>query len=167
MKKVLGYLTKLENFIMVVTFAIMVVASFLQVVNRNITKFSISWFDEAATYCMIYMVLIGTEMGLRDGTQIAVTGVVDKLHGAAKIAVQIIAKVIVVAFSFLVFLGGVQLMNIQIRTGQVSAALNLPMSVPYAAMVISFAIITLVQAVDAVELAVRLIKKDTEEGTNT
>ena len=167
MKKVLGYLTKLENFIMVVTFTVMVVASFLQVVNRNITKFSISWFDEAATYCMIYMVLIGTEMGLRDGTQIAVTGVVDQLHGAAKIAVQIIAKVIVVAFSFLVFLGGVQLMNIQIRTGQVSAALNLPMSVPYAAMVISFAIITLVQAVDAVELAVRLIRKDTEEGTNT
>ena len=167
MKKILAYLTKVENFIMIVTFTIMVVASFLQVVNRNITKFSISWFDEAATYCMIYMVLIGNEMGLRDGTQIAVTGVVDKLHGPAKIAVQIIAKVIVVAFSFIVFLGGVQLMNIQIRTGQVSAALNLPMSVPYAAMVISFAMITLVQTLDAVGLAVRLIKNDTEEGTNT
>ncbi|MBD5150595.1 MAG: TRAP transporter small permease [Oscillibacter sp.] len=167
MKKILAYLTKVENFIMIVTFTIMVIASFLQVVNRNITKFSISWFDEAATYCMIYMVLIGTEMGLRDGTQIAVTGVVDKLHGGAKIAVQILAKIVVVAFSFIVFLGGVQLMNIQIRTGQVSAALNLPMSVPYAAMVISFAMITLVQTLDAVGLAVRLIKNDTEEGTNT
>ncbi|MBD5161415.1 MAG: TRAP transporter small permease [Oscillibacter sp.] len=167
MKKILAYLTKVENFIMIVTFTIMVIASFLQVVNRNITKFSISWFDEAATYCMIYMVLIGTEMGLRDGTQIAVTGVVDKLHGGAKIAVQILAKIVVVAFSFIVFLGGVQLMNIQIRTGQVSAALNLPMSVPYAAMVISFAMITLVQTLDAVGLAVRLIKSDTEEGTNT
>ena len=167
MKKILAYLTKVENFIMIVTFTIMVVASFLQVVNRNITKFSISWFDEAATYCMIYMVLIGTEMGLRDGTQIAVTGVVDKLHGGAKIAVQILAKIVVVAFSFIVFLGGVQLMNIQIRTGQVSAALNLPMSVPYAAMVISFAMITLVQTLDAVGLAVRLIKNDTGEGTNT
>ena len=167
MKKILAYLTKVENFIMIVTFTIMVIASFLQVVNRNITKFSISWFDEAATYCMIYMVLIGTEMGLRDGTQIAVTGVVDKLHGGAKIAVQILAKIVVVAFSFIVCLGGVQLMNIQIRTGQVSAALNLPMSVPYAAMVISFAMITLVQTLDAVGLAVRLIKNDTEEGTNT
>ena len=143
MKKILAYLTKVENFIMIVTFTIMVIASFLQVVNRNITKFSISWFDEAAT------------------------GVVDKLHGGAKIAVQILAKIVVVAFSFIVFLGGVQLMNIQIRTGQVSAALNLPMSVPYAAMVISFAMITLVQTLDAVGLAVRLIKNDTEEGTNT
>jgi len=76
MKKILAYLTKVENFIMIVTFTIMVIASFLQVVNRNITKLSISWFDEAATYCMIYMVLIGTEVGLRDGTQIAVTGAV-------------------------------------------------------------------------------------------
>lgn len=165
MKKVLDYLTKIENLIMIVAFTVMVIASFLQVVNRNITKFSISWFDEAATYCMIYMVLIGTEMGLRDGTQIAVTGVVDKLHGAAKIAIQVLAKAVVVFFSFVVFLGSLQLMNIQIRTGQVSAALNLPMSVPYAAMVISFAMITLVQAVDAVGLAVSLIKKDKEEDT--
>lgn len=162
MKKILNGLTKVENVIMVVTFIIMVIASFAQVINRNITKLSISWFDEAATYCMIYMVLIGTEVGLRDGTQIAVTGVVDKLHGAAKIIVQILAKAVVVIFSVGVFLGSLQLMNIQIRTGQISAALGLPMSVPYFAMVLSFAMIALVQAVDAIGLALSLTKKDTE-----
>ncbi len=78
MKKILDGLTKLENLIMVVAFVIMVGASFAQVVNRNFFKLPISWFDEAAVYCMIYMVLIGTEVGLRDGTQIAVTGMVDK-----------------------------------------------------------------------------------------
>ena len=163
MKKVLNYLTKVENFIMIVTFTIMVATSFAQVVNRNITKLSISWFEEAATYCMIYMVLIGTEVGLRDGTQIAVTGVVDKLHGAAKVVVQILAKLVIVIFSFGVFLGGLKLMDIQIRTGQASAALNLPMSIPYFAMVISFAIITLVQAVDAVGLIISLVKKESKE----
>lgn len=56
MKKVLNGLTKVENLIMVVTFVIMVCASFAQVVNRNIFKLPISWFDEAAIYCMIYMV---------------------------------------------------------------------------------------------------------------
>ena len=29
---------------------------------------------------MTYMALLGTEVGLRDGTQVAVTAVVDKLH---------------------------------------------------------------------------------------
>ncbi len=48
MKKVLDGLTK--NVIMVVTFVIMVCASFAQVVNRNFFKLPISWFDEAAVY---------------------------------------------------------------------------------------------------------------------
>lgn len=163
MKKVLDGLTKIENLIMVVTFIIMVGASFAQVVNRNFFKLPISWFDEAAVYCMIYMVLIGTEVGLRDGTQIAVTGIVDKFQGRAKTAVQIIAKVIVVLFSFGVLMGGIKLVDIQIRTGQVSAALSLPMSIPYGAMVISFAIITLVQAVSAIMLVADLIQNKTKE----
>lgn len=165
MKKVLNALTKVENLIMVVTFIIMVCASFAQVVNRNFFKLPISWFDEAAIYCMIYMVLIGTEAGLRDGTQIAVTAIVDKLHGKAKKGVQVLAKIVVVLFSFGVFMGGVKLMNIQIKTGQVSAALNLPMSVPYAAMVISFAMITLVQAVEAVGLIIKIVRNEGEEET--
>lgn len=45
---------------------------------------------------MIYMVLIGTEIGLRDGTQVAVTALVDKLHGRGKSLIQIISKAIVV-----------------------------------------------------------------------
>lgn len=163
MKKVLNCLTKAENVIMVVTFTIMVAASFAQVVNRNIVKLSISWFEEAATYCMIYMVLIGTEVGLRDGTQIAVTGVVDKLSGKAKVVVRILAKLVTVLFSLGVFMGSLELMDIQIRTGQVSAALNLPMSVPYFAMVISFAMIALVQAVDVVGITVGLFRKENEE----
>lgn len=163
MKKVLNVLTKIENLIMVVTFIIMVCASFAQVVNRNFFKLPISWFDEAAVYCMIYMVLIGTEVGLRDGTQIAVTAVVDKFHGKAKTGIQILSKIVVVIFSFGVFMGGLKLMNIQIRTGQVSAALGIPMSIPYGAMVISFAMITLVQAVEAIGLLIHMVQNKGEE----
>lgn len=160
MKKVLDGLTKIENLIMVAAFVVMVFASFAQVVNRNIFKLPIAWFDEAAVYCMIYMVLIGTEVGLRDGTQIAVTAMVDKVRGKGKTVIQILAKIVVILFSFGVFMGGMKLMDIQIRTGQVSAALSLPMSVPYGAMVISFAMITLVQAVEAAALAVNMMQKE-------
>ena len=163
MKKVLNALTKIENVIMVVTFIIMVCTSFAQVVNRNIFKLPISWFDEAAVYSMIYMVLIGTEVGLRDGTQIAVTAIVDKFNGRFKTIVQIFSKLVIVLFSFGVFLGGLKLMEIQIKTGQISAALNLPMSVPYAAMVISFAMITLVQATSAIALIVDMKNPQSKE----
>ena len=45
MKKILDVLTKIENFIMAAAFMVMVAASFAQVVNRNIFKLPISWFD--------------------------------------------------------------------------------------------------------------------------
>ena len=99
MKKVLHALQSLEKWIIVIAFVIMVVAIFCQVVNRNIFKIPVSGFEEAAKYSMAYMVLLGTELGLRDGTQIAIKGVVDKLKGKVKKVIVIISQIIVVAFA--------------------------------------------------------------------
>lgn len=41
---------------------------------------------------MIYMTLLGTEIGLRDGSQIAVTALVNKFKGVSKLFIQIISK---------------------------------------------------------------------------
>lgn len=163
MKKVLKGLTAAENFIMIVTFSVMVLCAFAQVVNRNIFKLPISWFDEAATYCMIYMALIGTEMGLRDGTQIAVTAVVDKFHGNVKRFINVISKAVVIIFSATVFITAVRLVDMQLKTGQTSAALHLPMAVPYAALVISFGMIVLVQCGEAIGLIIQMVKGNGNE----
>ena len=156
MKKFIKVLTNIENGIMVATFATMVICSFAQVVNRNFFKLPISWFDEASTYCMVYMALIGTELGLRDGTQIAVTALVDKLKGKSKQIVEIIAKIVVLIFSSTI--SAFKMVGKQIETGQTSAALGLSMAVPYAALVISFIMIVLVQAITTVEMVANTIK---------
>ncbi|MRM86898.1 TRAP transporter small permease [Faecalicatena contorta] len=163
MKKMLKALTTVENVIMVVTFAIMVISSFVQVVNRNFFKLPITWFDEASTYCMIYMALIGTEIGLRDGTQIAVTAVVDKFHGKGKKVVEVLSKIIVLIFSVTVLISAVKMVGTQIATGQTSAALQLPMAVPYAALVISFGMIVIVQASLVIGMIIDLLKGKNEE----
>lgn len=152
MKKTLNICQKIEDIIMVVTFAIMVIAAFVQVVNRNITKIPVTGFEEAAKYCMIYMVLLGTEIGLRDGTQISVTAVVDKLKGKTKLAIRIIGKVLVIIFSAVMFKESIALLQMQIKSGQTSPGLGLPMTVPYFALVLSFGIITLVQLAMTVAL---------------
>ena len=63
MKKLFQYLQKAEDGIMIGTFAVMVLASFAQVLNRNIFHLGISWFEELARYCMVYMALIAAEAG--------------------------------------------------------------------------------------------------------
>lgn len=145
MKKTLNICQKIEDIIMVVTFAVMVLAAFIQVMNRNITKIPVTGFEEAAKYCMVYMVLLGTEKGLRDGTQISVTALVDKLKGKAKLTLQIVAKALVILFSAIMTKEAIALFNMQIVSGQKSPGLGLPMYVPYFALVLSFGIITLVQ----------------------
>ena len=145
MKKTLNTFQKIEDIIMVVTFAIMVAAAFIQVVNRNITKIPVTGFEEAAKYCMVYMVLLGTEKGLRDGTQISVTALVDKLKGKAKLVLQMISKALVIIFAAIMTKESIALFQMQIKSGQKSPGLGLPMTVPYFALVLSFAIITLVQ----------------------
>ena len=109
------------------------------------------------------MAPIGTEIGLRDGTQIAVTAVTDKLHGRFKGIIQLISKIVVLIFSVTILISAVRMVATQARTGQTSAALHLPMTVPYAALVISFAMIVLVQIVIALEIGMKLVKGESFE----
>lgn len=67
LKKVVRGVTLAELWATALTFVIMVVCYFISVVNRNFIKGSMPWTEELALYCMVYMALIGTELGLRDG----------------------------------------------------------------------------------------------------
>ena len=112
-KKALSYITNVEYAIMVVTFVAMVIAYFISVVNRNFIKASMPWTEEVAMYSMIYMALLGTEVGLRDGTQVAVTAVIEKLHGVTKKIVSIIEQIILEIFR-----------NVKSRSGTVFQAVT-------------------------------------------
>ena len=70
----------------------------LQVVNRNIIHAGVSWLEELARYCMVYMALLATEAGLRDNTQISITAITDKIHGMTGRVVRIISKAVVAIF---------------------------------------------------------------------
>ena len=83
-KKILEWITKVEYAIMIVAFVLMVLCYFTSVVNRNFIKASMPWAEELALYSMTFMALLGTEVGLRDGTQVAVTAVIEKLHGMTR-----------------------------------------------------------------------------------
>lgn len=146
MKEFFKRLQKIENGILIVTFLIMVFASFCQVVNRNLVHAGISWFEELARYSMIYMTLLATELGLRDNTQIAITAVTDMLRGGVRYAVGIVARIVVIAFAAVLFVNSFALLKAQITYGQLSPGLGLPMYIPYFALPFSFGIITVKQA---------------------
>jgi TRAP-type C4-dicarboxylate transport system permease small subunit len=155
MKKLLPALQKIENFILVSAFVVMVISSFAQVVNRNITHASIGWFEELARYCMVYMALLAAEAGLRDGTQISVTAVTEKLPIPLRKAAAILARLVVIVFATVCFFSSFRILGTQISSSQVSPGLEIPMLIPYLSLPLGFGIIMIVQTV-------MLIKPDGE-----
>ena len=62
-----------------------------------------------------------------------------------------------------ILIAAVNMVNQQIVTGQTSAALHLPMAVPYAALVISFAMIVIVQGLLMIGMIIDFVKGKNEE----
>ncbi len=156
-------LERIENIIIAVCFIVMCLAEFGQVANRNLFHAGISWFDELARYCMVYMTLLATEAGLRDGSQIAVTGFTDKCPTAIKRLLRVIVKVVIIAFSIMITQTSYLLVMKQVATGQVSAGLSLPMWIPYAVLPVAFGFITIVQAIVLIRLIKSPLKDDNKE----
>ena len=111
---------------------------------------------------MIYIALLGTEVALRDGTQVAVTAVIEKLHGVTKKIVSIIEQIILEIFSFVMLKAGLALFSKQLQTGQTTPVLKVPMSVMYFSLVLTFALILVIQAVVLVEKVMDLKNKEVE-----
>ena len=76
------------------------------------------------------MALIGTELGLRDGTQVSVTALTEKLKGTmvGKI-VNFIAKVALIVFSCTMLRYSVALVAKQMSAGQTTPVMKVPMFV--------------------------------------
>ena len=155
-KKLLSYVTKVEYAIMIIAFIAMVAAYFVAVINRNFIKASMPWTEEVAMYSMIYMALLGTEVGLRDGTQVAVTAIIEKLHGVTKKVVSIVEQIVLEVFTAVMLKAGTALFLKQIQTGQTTPVLKIPMSAMY------FSLILLIQTVILVEKIIDLKNKEAE-----
>ena len=93
-------------------------------------------------YSMIYMALLGTEVGLRDGTQVAVTAIIEKLHGITKKVVSIVEQIVLEIFT--------------------AVMLKIPMSAMYFSLVLTFGLILLIQTVILVEKIIDLKNKEAE-----
>ena len=156
MKKILAVLEKIENGVIIVVFIVMTLAAFAQVINRNLIGAGISWFEELSRYSMVYMTMLATEVGLRDGSQIAISILTDRFKGLPRTLLDIAAKLIMVAFSLIVFVSSFTMIERQIATGQISPGMRLPMLYPYLAVTLSFGIISAVQIVSLVVLTASL-----------
>ena len=154
MKKYFAYLQKIEDFILFASFVVMIIASFAQVLNRNILHLSLSWLEELARYAMVYMALLAAEAGLRDGSQISLTILTDRCSDSVRKILNIIAKIVVIVFAAFCFWNSFDILQTQLSSGQLSPGLRIPMVIPYCALPLSLGIVVVVQTLSLVSLVI-------------
>lgn len=117
---------KIERYLIAFLFAIMVLAVFGQVANRNLFKLDISWFEELARGCMVYMLMFATEISLREHSQLNVDSFVRRLPAGAQKILDYFSTLMVVVFSGVIGFSSIRMVASLVEVGSVMPALQVP-----------------------------------------
>ena len=104
----------------------------LGVVFRYILKAPLPWSEELARYLMVWGASLGASVAYREGTHIAITLFVDKLHGETGKVITWFTQIIIIVFMAIVMVEGFILVSK--LSGQTSPAMEIPMAWPYLAI---------------------------------
>ncbi len=144
-----------SEWIVIVTFLVMVLVTFAQVIFRYVLEFSLPWADELARYCLVWMVFVGMVVALVRGQHVTVDLLRARYQGRVRLLMlSVIDLACAVLFGTLLY-GGVLLM--QLAVGQTTSGLGMPKYLVYAALPLG-AVLMLV------ELALRVYRRHTAPG---
>lgn len=134
MKKVLSFLTKLQNLLVAGSLAAFICVVLLAVFVRYTQIWSIGWPDELSRYLMIWMAFIAAgSAALRDShfsIEIIYTLVPKRFHWIIIVIRTIITDAVLAYICYL----SINVIQKQFQMGQVSPAMHWPMWFMYAAV---------------------------------
>lgn len=142
------FLSKLNAFLdkaagkgLVLFMAIMAVTIPYAVFSRYVLKDIPIWTDEVSLFSLAWATMLGAAAGLKRGYQLGIDSLVSKSPPAVAKAIRIVAYAFSIVFLAVMTWFGVFQTIANAR--QLSAAIKLPMAVPYAALPVGFALMLL------------------------
>ncbi len=128
------FLDNLEEYFLVWTMAIMTVLVFFQVVMRYAFSSSLSWSEELARFIFLWLSWIGASYAVKERSHFRVEMFVNMVKGKTRIYVEYGILVVWFLFSFAMVWYGTKLIFWLHDMEQVSAAMEIPISWPYASV---------------------------------
>lgn len=162
--KIVKVIDKVERVMISILFTVMVLAVFGQVLNRNLFKLNISWFEELARGCMIYMLMLGTELSFRDHSQLNVDSLVRRLPSKVKVWFDYFSTLMIIVFSGVVGFASIRMIRSMMTVGGVMPALQIPKYYFAGCVTIGCLAIFLTQTIILINSIVKLCMKKTENG---
>jgi len=141
MKRFNDLLLRLCRIMLIIMVPAMTVIVFVQVVLRYVFLSPLSWIEELARYLLVWISCFGAAYGVRKGEHIAVMFLNKMFKGYVKSALTILIHILVIILFMVCFMKGI---GLSIRQWNVvTPALQIPRTLPYFGIPISFAIMLL------------------------
>ncbi|MGY4688624.1 TRAP transporter small permease [Salibacterium sp. K-3] len=122
-----------EEVLLVAFSAVMVVVIAMQVFMRYVIGDSLSWSEELARFCFIWVVYIGISYGVKKQRHIKVDAMLVFFKQKGKIVMNMIANLLFLVFALIIVYYGQDIALRIWELGQQSPALHVPMGVVYLA----------------------------------
>ncbi len=142
MRRFNDLLLSLCKYAIIVMVPLMTGIIFVQVILRYVFHSPFSWAEELARYLLIWITCLGSAYAIRDGMHISISYLQSKLKGSAETGVRMVIYVVTLGFFIYCIKEGLLFSFAQWT--QRSTAMQIPMTVPYIAIPLGFAIMLLV-----------------------
>lgn len=127
------------DFLLGTAVLVMVVSMVWQVIGRYVFSRAPGWTEELSRFLMLWLTMLGAAAALRSGAHLSVTSLVEVLpRRALAWALALRDAALVGAAGLLAWYG---FLFARLNGAQESAAMDIPMTVPYAAMPVGGALI--------------------------
>ena len=137
--KILTWLNKhLEDYVCGTLLACILFAAALQVFMRYVAQNALSWTEEFARYCFVWLAFIGVSLAAKYQDHIRITMLFEKASPRVQYVTSLFADGMFLFFSIIVAYHGMKSVINQITFPQLSAALEIPMWVVYSACPVGF-----------------------------
>jgi len=142
MRKINDLLLTFCKYAVILMVPLMTGIIFVQVVLRYVFASPFSWAEELARYLLIWITCLGSAYAIRDGMHISISYLRSKLKKSAQTAVSAVVYVMTLVFFVYCIKEGALFSLAQ--WSQRSTAMQIPMTLPYMAIPLGFAIMFLV-----------------------
>ena len=142
MTRLLDTLDRIVELLVAAIFAVIVVVALLQVFHRFALNSSLSWSEELQIFGHIWIVFLGIPIAYRRGAHLYIETFCDMLPRGPRAAFNLIVELTWAAFAVSLMVLG--FMVARVASMQESPGLEVPMSWPYAGMVVGGAYLLLV-----------------------
>jgi len=158
--RIIDIFNKWLTILLGVVLGVMSIVIIVQVLSRYIFGFPLPWSEELARYLMAYSIFVGAALALRHQQLIAVEFISERLSFGPRRILKIVINLIGILLFAILFIQGLAMM--EKVSAQLSAAMQIPMSIPYASIPIGAILLTINAIAVIIELV--LSKEKVKEG---